>query len=127
MKTITGSFTVKLATLETAHNQSNLGRISIDKTFEGPLSGTSKGEMLTTITSVKTSAGYVAVERFEGTLEGKKGSFILQHFGIMHGGENRLILEVVPDSGTDELKGISGTMKIERDGGHRYVFDYEII
>lgn len=125
-KSVSGNFNVNLQPIETSHDQTNPGRMSIEKTFEGPLSGKSKGEMLTAMTAVKTSAGYVAIEKFTGTLERKKGSFVLQHFGIMSSGNDRLILEVVPDSGTEELKGISGTMKIERDKGHRYVFDYEV-
>jgi hypothetical protein len=83
--------------------------------------------MLTARTAVDSSAGYVAIEKFSGTLEGKKGSFVLQHFGIMSGGTNRLNLEVLPDSGADELTGISGMMEIKRDEGHHYVFHYELI
>jgi len=76
---------------------------------------------------VKGSAGYVAMEKFVGTLEGKVGSFVLQHFGIMSAaGESRLILEVVPDSGTKELTGISGEMEIVRENGHSYVFSYTL-
>lgn len=127
MKTINGTFEVSLQPLESSSNDPLLGRLSIDKTFNGPLEGSSKGEMLSARTAVDTSAGYVAIEKFTGMLEGKKGSFVLQHFGIMSGGNNRLILEVVPDSGTDELKGISGKMEIKRDKGHRYVFHFELI
>jgi len=79
------------------------------------------------MTTVQGSAGYVAIEKFIGTLAGKAGTFTLQHFGIMHGETSRLILEVVPDSGTGELAGISGTMDIRREGGgHFYDFEYEI-
>jgi hypothetical protein len=84
--------------IKTAQEQASLGRMSIHKSLEGPLSGTSKGEMLTAMTQVKSSAGrHIAVKRCEGEPEGKKGSFILQHFGIMRGGNESLILEVVPD------------------------------
>jgi len=83
--------------------------------------------MLTAMTTTKGSAGYVAIEKFTGTLAGQAGTFALQHFGIMHGETSRLILEVVPDSGTDELTGISGTMDIRReDGGHFYDFEYQL-
>jgi len=126
---ISGPFTVTMAPLDAYANASpgaNLGRMSIDKTFTGPLEGSSQGEMLTAMTETPGSAGYVAIEKFTGTLEGKEGSFVLQHFGIMHGEISRLILEVVPDSGTNELSGISGTMEIRReDGGHFYDFEYE--
>jgi len=128
--TVTGPFTVNMKPLEAYSGKSDgadLGRMSIDKTFEGPLSGGSQGEMLSAMSPVKGSAGYVAIEKFVGTLEGKAGSFVLQHFGIMSAaGESRLILEVVPDSGTEELTGISGEMEIVRENGHSYVFDYTL-
>lgn len=126
-KTISGSFEVKLQPLESSAQDPLMGRMSIDKSFTGLLEGSSKGEMLTARTTVDSSAGYVAIEKFSGSLDGKKGGFVLQHFGIMSDGNNRLILEVVPDSGTDELKGISGTMEIKRDQGHQYVFHFELI
>lgn len=126
-KLVHGTFEVKINPLETNHNQTLLGRMSIDKTFLGPLAGKSLGEMLTARTEVDSSAGYVAIERFLGTLDGKKGSFVLQHFGIVKGAENRLFLEVVPDSGTEDLKGISGNMEITRKGSdHEYDFNYTL-
>jgi hypothetical protein len=101
--------------------------MSIDKSFVGDLKGTSKGEMLRAMTPVKGSAGYVAIEQVVGELNEKKGSFVLQHFGMMNQGSDRLILEVVPDSGTDELSGISGSMSITIDNGqHFYDFDYRL-
>jgi len=105
----------------------NLGRMSIDKSFSGPLEATSTGEMLSAMTVTQGSAGYVAIEQVVGKLEGRKGSFVLQHFGIMNKGKDRLILEVVPDSGTEELTTISGTMKIKRQNGkHFYDFEYQL-
>lgn len=104
-----------------------LGRMSIDKTFHGDLEATSKGEMLSARTKVQTSAGYVALEQVEGTLDGKQGSFVLQHFGVTQGENNRLLLEVVPDSGTGELQALSGSMTIEvREGKHFYAFEYDL-
>jgi hypothetical protein len=105
----------------------NLRRMSIDKEFLGALDATSKGEMLSAMTATQGSAGYVAIEQVVGTLEGKKGSFVLQHFGTMSKGKDRLILEVVPDSGAGELTAISGTMKINmEDGKHFYDFEYQL-
>ena len=105
----------------------SLGRMSIDKEFRGPLTATSQGEMLTGMTMVKGSAGYVAIEKVSGSIGGKAGTFVLQHFGIMAGTESRLILEVIPDSGTGELTGLSGKMEINNDDGqHSYVFEYEL-
>lgn len=105
-----------------------LGRFQLDKRFHGALDATSRGEMLTAMTAVKGSAGYVAIERVEGTLDGKRGSFVLQHSGLMSGSERRLTLVVVPDSGSAELAGLSGEMqiRIEEGGKHFYVFDYRL-
>ena len=125
-----GEFDVKLQPVESVaagQDGVTLARLSIDKTFRGELAAVSRGEMLSAMTPVQGSAGYVAVEQVRGTLHGKHGSFVLQHFGVMHGGENRLILEVVPDSGTGELAGISGAMQIIiADGKHGYEFDYTL-
>jgi hypothetical protein len=127
---VSGSFIVKLQPLPTsatAESGNTLGRMSIDKTFSGALSATSKGEMLSALTAVKGSAGYVAIEQVSGSLDGKTGSFVLQHFGIMHNGTQRLVLEVVPASGSGELAGISGKMAIRiEDGQHYYDFDYQL-
>ena len=104
-----------------------VGRLSIDKTFEGKLEATSVGEMLSATTPVKGSAGYVAIEQVTGTLSGRKGSFILQHYGTMSHNNQRLILEVLSDSGTDQLVGLSGKMTIDvKEGAHRYTFDYDL-
>lgn len=126
-----GTFEVNMKPLEysgESKDGAQLGRMSIDKTFHGDLSAHSKGEMLSAITSVKGSAGYVAIEQVSGSLNGKEGSFILQHFGIMSGKDSRLILEVVPNSGSGELEKIAGTMEIIiKDGKHSYKFDFELI
>jgi hypothetical protein len=101
--------------------------MSIEKTFSGALSALSKGEMLTATTSVEGSAGYVAIEQVTGTLSGKSGSFVLQHFGTMSQDQNFLLLEVVPSSGTGDLAGLSGKMSIRmEEGQHFYDFDYEL-
>jgi hypothetical protein len=68
----------------------------------------------------------VAVERVTGRLQGRSGEFLLQHFGTMRRGEGALTVEVVPDSGTGELRGLVGTMTIDAAAGHAYVFDYEL-
>jgi hypothetical protein len=128
---VTGPFTVTMKPLEAyakTKDGSTLGRMSIDKVFSGPITGTSQGAMLTGMSPVKGSAGYVAIENVTGCLQGKSGTFILQHFGIMSATESRLVLEVIPDSGTGELTGLSGKMEINNDNGqHSYVFDYEIL
>jgi len=129
MKAI-GEFDVNLRALDAyarGKEGMKLGRMSIDKTFRGDLVGTSIGEMLSAMTTVKGSAGYVAIEQVSGSLAGKKGNFVLQHFGTMDNGESRLVLEVVPDSGSGQLVGLSGKMTIKVDAGrHYYEFDYEL-
>lgn len=102
-----------------------LGRMSIDKTFFGELEATSKGEMLSSLTPTKGSAGYVAIEQVSGTLCGKTGSFVLQHFGLMDRGYDQLILEVVPDSATGELEGLKGCMKIRIEEGDQHFYDFD--
>ena len=125
----TGTFDVKIAPLP-AYNtaeDAKTGRMSIDKTFHGDLAGTSKGEMLTGMTNTKGSAGYVAIERVTGTLNGKSGSFTFQHSGTMNRGVATLTLTVVTDSGTGQLVGLSGKMNIIIvDGKHSYQFDYAL-
>lgn len=127
---ISGEFEVKLNPMDgyaEGKDGIKLSRMSIDKTFHGELNATSKGEMLSAMTHVRGSAGYVAIEQVQGKLAAKKGSFVLQHFGVMDNGEDRLMLEVVPDSGTDELKGLTGKMAIIiEDGKHFYEFEYQL-
>ncbi len=119
----TGEFDVKLNRL--AAYDAAVGRLSIDKQFHGDLEATSKGEMLAVQGAVEGSAGYVAMEQVSGGLHGRTGTFALQHTGIMDRGVPQLTVTVVPDSGTGELIGLVGTMKIIiADGKHSYVFDY---
>jgi Protein of unknown function (DUF3224) len=121
-----GDFEVKLAPQPAA--DAPIGRMSIDKQFHGDLEATSKGEMLAFMTTVKGSAGYVAMERVSGTLKGRSGTFVLQHSGTMARGAQQQSVTVVPDSGTDELTGLAGKMFIIiADGKHFYDFDYEIV
>ena len=102
-------------------------RMTLDKQFHGDLEATSKGQMLAYSTAVKGSAGYVAMERVNGSLNGKSGSFALQHSGTMDRGKPELIITVVPDSGTGDLAGLSGKMTINIvDGKHFYEFDYTL-
>ena len=125
-----GPFDVSVKPLE-AYNQTegtNLGRMSIDKQFHGDLQATSKGEMLSAMTAVKGSAGYVAMEYVTGTLHGHHGGFVLQHNATMTRGTPYMNIVVVPDSGTGELSGLSGRMTIIiADGGkHSYEFEYTL-
>jgi hypothetical protein len=125
---VSGSFDVTLTPqAPTAGESPAPGRMLIDKQFHGPLEAHSKGQMLAFGTSVKGSAGYVALELVEGKLEGRSGSFALQHSGTMNRGEPALVVSVVPDSGTGELAGLSGSMAIRIEAGkHYYDFEYSI-
>ena len=126
MTRVEGTFEVKRSA-ETVHAAADglLGRHALDKTYHGDLNGTGIGEMLSAGTATPGSAGYVAIEKVTGTLSGKAGSFYLQHNGTLTRGEGTLSIHVIPDSGTDELTGLSGTLQIVmKDGGHAYIFDY---
>jgi len=124
-----GTFDVKVTPQETdaKDTAAAVGKFSLDKQFHGDLSGTSKGVMLAMSTAVSGSAGYVAMEQVTGSLNGRSGSFALQHTGTMTRGAPQLSVIVVPDSGTGELAGLSGKMDIKiTDGKHFYEFDYAI-
>lgn len=119
-----GPFDVKLVP-QPPGEDAVLGRLTIDKVFQGDLDATSKGQMLAFSSSVKGSAGYVAMEQVAGTLMGKRGTFVLQHSGTMIRGDGQLLVTVVPDSGTDELASLTGKMRIANVGGkHSYEFEY---
>lgn len=125
-----GSFTVQMKPLSESgfgDGSANLGRMSLDKSFEGDLVALGKGEMLTATTLTKGSAGYVAIERVSGTLHGRKGSFVLQHSGHMDRGAPELAIRVVADSGAGDLVGIEGVLKIRIEAGrHFYDFEYSL-
>ncbi|MDB4929304.1 MAG: hypothetical protein JWM10_1788 [Myxococcaceae bacterium] len=105
----------------------SLGRIRFEKRFSGPLEATSVVQMIGARTPVEGSAGYVAIERVTGSLDGRQGTFVLQHSGVMTRGAPSLSVTVVPDSGTGALAGLSGRMEIEVvEGKHRYGFEYAI-
>jgi len=123
--TACGSFEVKLTPIATADPA--IGGMALAKTFSGDLEATSAGQMLAIRSGVDGSAGYVAMERVTGTLGGRSGSFALQHSGSMDRGTASLNVTVVPDSGTDGLEGLAGTMEIKLEAGrHDYVLRYSL-
>ena len=128
MTRATGTFDVTVLPLAAdSSNTGGFGRLSIDKRFSGDLVGTSLGQMLAANTAVEGSGAYVALELVTGTLNGRSGSFILQHNGTMSRGAPEMRISVVPDSGTDELTGLAGTLTIIIEGGkHSYEFEYKI-
>lgn len=126
----TGTFEVKVLPLpaDSGLDTGGFGRMSLDKRFSGDLTATSLGQMVAAGTAVNGSAAYVAMERVTGTLNGRNGSFILMHNGTMSHGSQEMRISVVPDSGTEELTGLAGTMKIIIEGGkHSWEFEYRIV
>lgn len=124
-----GRFEVSLTPQPVADSvePATLGRLAIAKQFHGDLDATSVGQMLSAGTGVKGSADYVAMERVTGTLDGRTGSFVLQHSGTMDRGAPQLVITIVPDSGAGDLAGISGSMAIEiADGDHSYALTYAV-
>ncbi len=124
-----GTFTVEMKPQAepSAVEGVSLGRVSLEKRFEGDLVGTGNGVMLTALTPVKGSAGYVAIERVTGALHGRSGSFVFQHSGSMNRDGQQLSIAVVPDSGTGALVGICGTFKLNiLEGKHFYEFEYSL-
>ena len=126
--TAKGTFDVKTTPQPTADSDdTGIARLLLDKQFHGDLDAVSKGQMLGAGNPAKGSGGYVAIEKITGTLNGRKGSFALQHIGTMTNGVPTMNVSVVPDSGTGELTGISGKMSIDiKDGKHFYAFDYSL-
>ena len=126
---ISGTFEVTLQPQEADDKEdgSTLGRLSIDKHFHGDLDARSKGQMLSALSDVQGSAGYVAVERVRGTLNGRRGSFVLQHCGTMSKQGAKMTITVVPDSGSGELVGLAASMAIRVEGGqHFYDLEYTL-
>jgi hypothetical protein len=124
-----GTFDVKNSPLpaDDAIVGTPIGRFGLDKQFHGDLDAASKGEMLAAGNPASGTAGYVAIEHITGTLQGRKGSFALQHFGTMEAGKFDLKVMVVPGSGTGDLAGIAGTMQIIIAASkHSYKFDYTL-
>jgi hypothetical protein len=126
-----GSFEVKMTPKSWDNKEmegANFGRMSGDKQLHGGLEGTGKGEMLSFLSDVKGSGAYVAIERISGTLDGRIGTFVLQHSGTMSGSSQQMNITVVPDSGTGQLAGVAGkfTIKFDEKGNHFYEFDYTL-
>jgi len=129
MKRASGSFEVSVQPLANAEVSADpmLGRFLLTKKFTGDLDASARGHMLSAGTGVKGSAGYVAIDQITGSLGGRNGSFVLQHSGSMKRGSSTLSVMVVPDSGTGDLAGITGTLSINVvDGKHFYDFLYSL-
>jgi hypothetical protein len=122
-----GTFDVKVTPQENHTGEPTLSSLLLEKRFHGDITGTSRGQMLAAGTAIEGSAGYVAIERITGTLLGRNGSFVVQHMGHMGRGQVHLTLSVLPDSGTEQLQGLTGTMRIRiEQGQHFYELDYAL-
>lgn len=123
-----GAFEVKVESAkESGFAEASLARLQLHKTYLGDLAGTGEGQMLSAGAPATGNAGYVALESVSGALGGRKGSFVLLHRGTLNGGAMDLAIEVVPGSGTGDLKGLAGRMSIEiKDGKHFYAFTYTL-
>lgn len=124
-----GTFDVKVTPqpAEDGVGDPSIGRLGLFKQLHGDMEGTAHGQMLAVRTPVEGSAGYVAMDHVEVVLEGRKGTFALQHIGTMGHGKMRMDINVVPDSGTGELVGIDGTFAITiAEGKHYYDFEYTL-
>ena len=128
MQHASGTFEVSITpAADNSADGVTLGRMTVAKTFAGPLTATSQGDMLTGAGTVAGSAAYVMIERVTGSLDGKAGSFALAHIGVMDRGKPDLRVMIVPDSGSGALAGISGTLVIRIEGGkHFYDLDYRL-
>jgi hypothetical protein len=123
--TATGPFSIKLEPQDMPAEYPLLGRLTINKEFQGDLTAVSIGQMLSARTTIPNSAGYVAIEQVTGTLHGREGTFVLQHSSSMVRGEAQQSVTVVADSGTGALEGLTGNMVINNAAGqHSYVFEY---
>jgi len=126
MSSAHGTFSVDVHPLSPAP-AAGIGRFSINKTIHGDIEATSIGEMFTGGDPKKGLAGYVAIEFVIGTINGKHGSFALQHFATMDGNGPKMQVIVVPGSGTGELAGIEGTFTIRVENReHFYDFEYAL-
>jgi len=124
-----GTFEVKVTPVkdDDASIVEGMGRLTLNKTWSGELVGTSKGQMLGYSDKAQTTGGYVAMEVFTGTVNGKKGSFALQHVGTMEKGKFAINVEIIPGSGTADLTGITGKLEIIiADGKHSYELAYSL-
>lgn len=125
--TATGSFEVKMAPQHGGAGEAGFSRLTLDKRWSGGVAGTSTGVMLGESPNALNSGAYVALERFTGTIDGRRGSLMFVHRGIMTRGAAELAIGISPDSGTGELAGIAGTLKLDLSGGgHRYTLDYTL-
>ncbi len=126
---VSGSFSIAMTPVATPQRSGRtaLGRMLLEKVYTGELAATASGEMLSAVTDTQGAAAYVAIEAITGVLQGRQGSFVVQHAGTMADGRQKLSIVIVPHSGTGQLEGIGGTMAIRIEAGqHFYDLDYSL-
>jgi hypothetical protein len=122
-----GRFTVKVVPTPDHQSLAGFHRMLIEKQFAGGLAGSSRLEMLASNAGDQPAGGYVALERFSGSLDGRPGTFILQHSGTMAPGSMEIAVRITPGSGTGRLEGLTGSMTIRIEGKeHFYELAYTL-
>ncbi len=127
MNTVHGSFDVKMNPEPPYHeaNGVTLARATFDKTFHGPLSA--KGSVQFLSVRAGANAAYVALEHIEGTLDGRRGSFVALHKALASSTDRSLTVEIVPGTGAGDLSGITGSVEIDVvDGKHFYTLHFAL-
>lgn len=126
----TGTFDVQMSPLESDFSMSapaQFAHLRLTKTFQGDLTGTSEGQMMSVRHETEGGAGYVALEQVKAELSGRTGTFVLQHSGVMSAACAELVVQIVPDSGTGGLAGIQGNLSIDiKEGQHFYTLNYNL-
>jgi len=129
MSTTTGRFDLTRWDEDTYHDEHGvrLVAVSVAKAFEGGISGTSTARLLQALAK-EGAAAYVGIEHVSAAVDGRSGTFLLQHCAVASDTGRQLTVEVVPNSGSGQLAGISGelTITVSPEGEHTYSFTYEL-
>ena len=119
-----GTFDIGLAPQDDAGHPA--GRMLIDKTYSGGMTGRGTGQMISKRVHNGPSV-YFAVEEFTGSVDGLSGAFTLLHRGFMDQQAQSLDITILEGSGSGGLAGVSGSMQItQEEGVHQYSLEYEL-
>ena|SRR5215467_457257 len=123
-----GTFSTKLywPTADSQAKSAQITPMSFEKQYHGDLEGVSQGELLTTTPDNRLSGGFVAIEKVSGKLNGRSGTFWLQHHCLLTHAKGEITIVVMPDTATGELTGLSGKLNVVSDEGGQYTFDYTL-
>lgn len=121
--TVNATFEIEITPIEAILPTTS--RFDFAKVWRGDAEGVSKGVMVSAGDPSSGTAGYVAMEVFEGRLDGRQGTVAFQQFGTMQGGVQDLRYEIVPGSGSAELEDVTGALllEIDSDGVHHVAFE----